>query len=102
MNRHFSTVSMNLAIKVPGSNTSHEYYLNDVQVCNSFFFRPVIPIEIEDEINNLSSNKTYGLYSVPTKILKSSKYSLSVLLAQMINRYEISIQIEKFKDNSNF
>ena len=86
MNSHFSTVGMNLASKVPHSNISHEYYLHDVQVCNLFFFRPVIPTEIEEEINNLSSNKTYGLYSVPTKILKSAKYSLSVLLAQMINR----------------
>ena len=52
MNRHFSTVGMNLASKVPHSNISHEYYLHDVLVCNSFFFRPVIPTEIEEEINN--------------------------------------------------
>ena len=86
MNSHFSTAGMNLASKAPHSNISHEYYLHDVQVCNLFFFRPVIPTEIEEEINNLSSDKTYGLYSVPTKILKSAKYPLSVLLAQMINR----------------
>ena len=86
MNRHFSTVGINLASKVPHSNISSEYYLNDVSVCNSFFLRPVISAEIEEEINSLSSNKTYGLYSVPTKILKSAKYSLSVPLAQLINR----------------
>ena len=85
MNRHFSTVGINLALNVPHSNISSEYYLNDVSVCNSFFFRPVISAEIVEEINSLSSNKTYGFYSVPTKILKSAKYLLSVPLAQLIN-----------------
>ena len=86
MNNHFATIGKNLANKVPFSNTSPLSYLDDVSVCESFFFRPVSAIEIEDEIDSLSSGKAYGLYSVPIRILKSAKSALSVPLAQLINR----------------
>jgi len=86
MNRYFSTIGNNLASNVPTSGISPSLYLRDVSVCESFFFKPVNETEIEDEISSLSNNKTYGLYSIPTKILKAAKCSLSLPLAQLINR----------------
>ena len=64
MNTHFETIGKNLANDVSKSAISPIFYLNDVSVCESFFFQRVDATETEEEINGLSSGKAYGLYSV--------------------------------------
>ena len=39
---------------------------------SSFFFQPVLPEELRSEILLVPNDKSYGLYSSPTKLLKCS------------------------------
>ena len=51
----------------------------------SFFFDPVSPDDIEREILSIPKNKSYGLYSCPTRILSCAKHILSGPLADIFN-----------------
>ena len=46
----------------------------------SFAFFPATPSEIELEIISLPINKSYGLYSCPTRILKCAKNNNILIL----------------------
>ena len=52
----------------------------------SFFFNPVMASEIETEILSISLNKAHGLYSCPTRILRSVRHILSKPLADIMNK----------------
>ena len=50
-----------------------------------FFFNPVAALEIENGIVSIFLNKAHGLYSCPTRILRSAKHILSKHLAEIMN-----------------
>jgi hypothetical protein len=68
INQHFATVGSKLASKLP---SSHHHYLDYVNKCkspaSSFYHQPVLPEDINLEILSIPNNKSYGLYSSPTK-----------------------------------
>lgn len=53
----------------------------------SFFFNPLTALEIENEIVSIGINKAHGLYSCPTRILRSVKHIVSKPLAAIMNIY---------------
>ena len=59
--------------------------MRDINVNESFFFNPVTPEEVELEILQTPSNKSFRLYSFPINILKSSRCILSSPLATVFN-----------------
>ena len=94
LNDFFSTVGQKLAANVPDTYYHHNKYLAKVNYCaSSSFFDPVIPSDIELEISLLPSNKAYGLYSCPVRILKCTRNILSSPLAELIN---VSLQSGKY------
>ena len=93
LNDFFSTVGQKLAANVPDTYCHHNEYLAKVNCASSFFFDPVIPSDIELEILLLPSNKAYGLYSCPVRILKCARNILSSPLAELIN---LSLQSGKY------
>ena len=52
---------------------------------SSFMFKPVTAREVELEILALPNNKSHGLYSCPTKLLKYSSTIISDILAKIVN-----------------
>lgn len=93
LNDFFSSVGKKFAANVPDSNRHFSEYLTNVNYVSSFFFEPVTSSEIELEISILPSNKAYGVYSCPVRVLKCAKNILSSPLAEMMN---ISVQTGKY------
>ena len=85
LNKHFATIGQKLSSNIPDSNTQFTEFLRDIDVNESFFFNPVTPEEVELEILQTPSNKSFGLYSFPINILKSSRCVLSSPLATIFN-----------------
>ena len=52
----------------------------------SFFFKPVTSHEVKLEILSIPNNKSHGLYSCPTKLLKCSCDIMSPVLANFLNK----------------
>ena len=86
MNKYFSSIGHNLASKMPNPPKNFSEYLPDLSDPGSFFFNPVSPLEIENEIMNTPLNKAHGLYSFPNRILRSAKHIISQPLSVLINR----------------
>ena len=70
---------------LPHSKHDFREYLTDPSPCCSFLFDPVTSTEVESEIDLLPTNKAHGLYSFPTRILKSAKPTISKLLSMIMN-----------------
>ena len=86
ISEHFSSVGPNLANKLPPAQHSCLDFLNVSNTpVTSFAFELVIPNEVKQEISRIPNGKSHGLYSYPTKILKSSANFISSTLAQIIN-----------------
>ena len=84
LNNCFSTVGSNIANSIPILQTRFETFLN-APLCHSFVLFPASIIEIEDDINNLNSSKSPGLFSIPTKLLETLRFLLSGPLAYLFN-----------------
>ena len=85
LNIHFSSVVRKLASKIPLTNCRlTELYLSG-NYSESFFFNPVTAFEVENGIVSILLNKAQGLYSCPTRILRSAKHILSKPLAEIMN-----------------
>ena len=86
INEHFSSVGPNLANKLSPSQHSYLDFLNvsDTPI-TSFALDLVIPDEVKQEISRILNDKSHGLYSCATKILKSSVNVISSTLAQIKN-----------------
>ena len=93
LNDFFSTVGQKLASNIPDANCRYKDYLANANFTSSFFFEPVISADIELEISLLPSNKAYGLYSCPVRVLKGAKNIISPPLAELIN---LSVQTGKY------
>ena len=86
MNKYFSSKGHNLASKMPNSPKQFTDYLPKLDFASSFFFNPVSPSEIDSEIMTIQLNKAHGLYSFPTRILRSAKHIISQPLSMLINK----------------
>ena len=86
MNEYFSSISHNLASKMPNLQREFFDYLPKSRNADSFFFNPVTQTEIESEIMNTPLNKAHGLYSFPTRVLRSARHILSHSLSVLINK----------------
>ena len=84
-NRYFTSVGHNLATQVPNSSHRFNEFLSPNNNFGSFFFDPVSPDDIEREILSIPKNKSYSLYSCPTRILSCAKHILSGPLADIFN-----------------
>ena len=85
LNRHFASIGNRLASDLSSSDKSFRDYLPlNVPSC-SFVFDSVLPSEIELEIMLTPTNKSHGLYSCPTRLLKCSRHITSAPLAILIN-----------------
>ena len=86
MNSHFASCGHRLAAKLPHSEKHFSDFLDDQHSeIGSFSFHPVEPINIEWEIMALPSNKAYGLYSCPIRVLKCARQIISDPLAKIFN-----------------
>ena len=87
LNKHFATVGHKLASGTLHSKLNFRAYLQGLSPTNSnsFFFDPVIPAEVNDEIVSLSYSKAHGLYSFLVRILKCASHILSSPLARIMN-----------------
>ena len=68
LNDHFSTIGQKLASNISNSNKHFSDYLAPDGYAHSFFFNPVLFIEIESEIISLPMYNAHGLYSCPTRL----------------------------------
>ena len=62
---------------MPNSPKQFTDYLPKLDFASSFFFNPVSPSEIDSEIMTIQLKKAHGLYSFPTRILRSAKHIIS-------------------------
>ena len=51
----------------------------------SFFINPTTPDKIESQIKYLKNHKARSPFSIPTRIFKNSRKSISVPLTELIN-----------------
>ena len=86
-NNYFANVGVNLARLIPNVNKSPLEYLKNSS-CKHFYLFPVTPVETENEITNLKSEKTTGPYSIPVNILK---ILISVISAPLENLFNTSL-----------
>ena len=85
-NKHFSTVGNNLASKLPPAERPFTDYLRKSKSPDSsFFFKPVTPCEVKFQILSIPKNKSHGLYSCPTQLLKYSCDIISPVLSDILN-----------------
>ena len=85
LNHHFASVGPKLANSIPLSTRDFRDYLEDSNYSNSFLFDAVTSTEIEIEILSTPSNKAYGLYSCPVRLLKPARQAISHTLAELMN-----------------
>ena len=86
MNEHFASVGGRLAGKL-ASPRHHflEYVIKCKSPSSSFFLWPGAPQKLKLEISSISNNKSYGLYSSPTKLLKLSKDIIAPVISETFN-----------------
>ena len=85
LNRYFASIGNRLASDQPSSDKSFRDYLPLNVPSYSFVFDSVLPSGIELEIMLTPTNKSHGLYSCPTRLLKCSRHIISAPLATLIN-----------------
>ena len=86
INEHFPIVGNRLDNKLPIPQNHH---LDDVDKgkspISSFFFQPVLPEELRSEILLVPNDKSYGLYSSPTKLLRCSSAVIIPVLTDILD-----------------
>ena len=86
LNDHFASVGPKLANKLPTVQRNYFDFMNRTNSpVSSFAFNLVTPGEVELEILRVPNDKSHGLYSCPTQLLKYSSNVVSSILAEMIN-----------------
>ena len=83
-NRYFCSIPQKIENEIPATNTTPYQYLNN-PIMNSFYLNPTTPSEIESQIKCLKNNKSSGPLSIPTKLFKEFKKSLSKPLSELVN-----------------
>lgn len=90
LNDHFASVGPKLANKLPTVQRNYFDFMNrSNSPDSSFAFNLVTPTEVELEILRIPNNKSHGLYSCPTQLLKYSSNVVSSTLPEIIinNKY---------------
>ena len=87
INEHFATVGNRLANNYRPIPQKH--HLDYVDKCKSpisyFLFQPVLPEELLSEILLVPNDKSYGLYSSPTKLFKCSSAVIAPVLSEILS-----------------
>ena len=97
INKYFSFVSNNLATKMPQAEHSYVDYLSNAKSPDtSFFLKHITLHEVKLEILSIPNNKSHGLYSCPTQLLKCSCDTISPVLANFRNKF-VSLGAYPFK-----
>ena len=78
---------------IPNSNKSFAQYLPKINFNGSFVFEPVLSTKVELELLRTPCNKSHGLWSCPTRLLKCARHIIAKPLATLIN---ISIERGSF------
>ena len=85
LNKHFASIGSKLACKIPDAEKHFSDYLADSKSPQkSFSFNPITTTEVKLEILYLPNNKSYGLYSCPTQILKCASDILGHIITTEI------------------
>ena len=85
LNKHFANVGNLLASKLPKKDNYMSYLCKLKSPDSSLFFKPITSEEVKQEILSLPNNKTCGLYSCPTQLLKCSCNIISPALSHIFN-----------------
>ena len=86
LNKHFASVGTRLASKLPPSPKHHLDYISKcISPLSSFLFEQVFPDEIRSEILSIPNDKSHGLYSSPTNLLKLSSSIIAPVLSELLN-----------------
>ena len=86
LNKHFASLGPKLANKLPSVQHNYFDFLNRSNSPDTLFaFNLVTPSEVKLEIACIPNNKSHGLYSCPTQILKYSSNVISNTLAEILN-----------------
>ena len=83
-NNFFTSIGKNLQETIPPIRKGYAQYLK-TPIKSNFSIKPIKPEEICDIVKTLKNNKSTGLNSIPTKILKIIKKSISSPLSTLIN-----------------
>ena len=102
VNEHFASVGSKLAYKIPSSQQHYLDFVNkNMFPMPSFFFQPLTYDCVKTEILSLPNNKSHGLYSSPTKLLKRSIDIIAPVLSEVFNisigvgRYPTKLKLSK-------
>ena len=96
-NRYFTNIGNQLSNKIPEAQKSPLDYLTTPQR-DSFFIHPITPLEIENEIMSLKTNKSTGPFSIPISVLKLLKSVIATPLETIFNESILTgIVPERFK-----
>lgn len=86
LNMHFASVGNRLASKLSSPPKHHLDYFNKcINPLSTFLFEQVFPDKIRSEILSISNDKSYDLYSSPTKLLKLSSSIKASILSELLN-----------------
>ena len=83
-NNYFTSIGKNFQETIPPTRKDYAQYLKTLSKSN-FSIKPIKPDEICDIIKTLKNSKSTDPNSIPTKILKIIKKSISTPLSTIIN-----------------
>ena len=96
-NNFYVNVADDITKKIPKTPKSPLAYLSN-RTSNSLFLSPATQIEVFDLINILNPSKSVGPNSIPIKLLKIIGFSVSPLLALLVNQsFQSGIFPDKLK-----
>ena len=95
-NNYFTNIGKTVSDSVESHDfNDHKIYLHHLDQQNSFFFRPILPTEINTILKSLK-NTSNNINKTPIKLLKVISNLLSVPLANIINK---SLETGNFPDS---
>ena len=88
-NNFFTSIGKNIQKKIFQTKKNFSNFLKD-PITDTFFISPTTPEEVYKSIQELQVNKSLRPNSIPTKILKLAKDTLSGPLSELINKSFLS------------
>ena len=74
LNEHFATEGQKFANQLPSTSKCFTDFLGKYKSPVLSFFQPITPAEIRLEILSIPNNKSHGLYSCPTSVLRCASH----------------------------